>query len=395
MTTTTQIPDRKEVLRCSREELVRTALLLNESCCLMEDRALEVHLEMLCNLALCAGDDSDIEAALSVLKRDNSEAYDHLLSVAEECAQTVVDENGASVLLMIPILAWSRYNNFYGRMDDDMLVEVADCVRDNFATPHARVTVSKTMLTTDHIPDSFRTVRGILDEMRCGKHGDLYDLQRLIGTRPPPDFADTRYIVCAVSAPAPSELFRSPLETIQQRARAMMDFCLEMHNILEFTMIGSVFEVEPPSAFFSCWRNTEASMRIWSCKALVDFVSAMNYAPGEVTASLAIFVPGAKADDEQMPELRIGLSARNDPEHVIAGLAWPLVREDYDRYVNLARDILDYKGIAEIIEHEQSFPLEWCEDCGSPLYATPTGLVVHVELPEARQGIADVPPTLN
>ena len=93
-------------------------------------------------------------------------------------------------------------------------------------------------------------------------------------------------------------------------------------------------------------------------------------------------------------ELRIGLSPKNQRDHVICGVSWPVIPEEVDAFSGTARDILESKGLCNIVEHEQSFSLEWCEDCGSPLYATPDGLVVHVELSGA-ESVGEFAPTLN
>jgi hypothetical protein len=44
--------------------------------------------------------------------------------------------------------------------------------------------------------------------------------------------------------------------------------------------------------------------------------------------------------------------------------------------------LLKEVGIRQIKVLEERFPLEYCEDCGSPLYPNPEGELLHAELPE-------------
>ena len=44
--------------------------------------------------------------------------------------------------------------------------------------------------------------------------------------------------------------------------------------------------------------------------------------------------------------------------------------------------ILRESGIKEVIVHNQEFPLEFCDDCGAPLYPNVEGETVHAEMPD-------------
>lgn len=45
-------------------------------------------------------------------------------------------------------------------------------------------------------------------------------------------------------------------------------------------------------------------------------------------------------------------------------------------------------GVAEITELKELFAMEYCDDCGVPLFATPDGEVVHAGVPD-EEGIAN------
>jgi len=39
-------------------------------------------------------------------------------------------------------------------------------------------------------------------------------------------------------------------------------------------------------------------------------------------------------------------------------------------------------GVTDIMRHQERFPMEFCEDCGAPLFCDREGELVHAELPE-------------
>ena len=41
-------------------------------------------------------------------------------------------------------------------------------------------------------------------------------------------------------------------------------------------------------------------------------------------------------------------------------------------------------GIADILVLDNEFPMEYCDDCGAPMYPSPEGEAVHAELPEEQ-----------
>ena len=50
--------------------------------------------------------------------------------------------------------------------------------------------------------------------------------------------------------------------------------------------------------------------------------------------------------------------------------------------------ILRESGIKEVIVHNQEFPLEFCDDCGAPLYPNVEGEAIHAEMPEHSNAVS-------
>jgi hypothetical protein len=50
--------------------------------------------------------------------------------------------------------------------------------------------------------------------------------------------------------------------------------------------------------------------------------------------------------------------------------------------------VLREAGVAHVNFLNQRFPLEYCDDCGAPLYPAPDGEAMHAELPEEQAASA-------
>lgn len=377
----------------SRYEYERVAALLLESSSRLEDESLETRLFEMCSASLNAGDDTELEAALSLLKDTRPPAYEQLLACAEDCAQSVTDADGCALLMLIPIMTWSRYKNYTGVVENEVLEALAGCVQKNLCGTKSQVVIGNVMFSAENIPESLTHVRSLLNILRTSSQ-TVADIRSIVTKAPVSDFADTRYLACLVKAQNTAELFRDPDENLPERARGQMNFCLDAHALLEMTMLGCVFDVQPACAFFTAWRQSEAAMRIWSVEALVDFVNTMGHDAKSVVASVALFVPGGSSAEDAMPEIRIGICPSNDQKRVVAGIAWPVLLEEYEQAEAMAHDVLLSKAVDHIVMHPQSFPLEWCEQCGAPMYANVEGMVVHVDFGDDDKS-KEIAPTLN
>jgi hypothetical protein len=68
----------------------------------------------------------------------------------------------------------------------------------------------------------------------------------------------------------------------------------------------------------------------------------------------------------------------------VHGVVWPLLgsEDETTDCVGQIETVLGEAGIGSVIALEQRFPLEFCDDCGMPMYPTAEGETVHAELPE-------------
>jgi hypothetical protein len=112
----------------------------------------------------------------------------------------------------------------------------------------------------------------------------------------------------------------------------------------------------------------------------VAFLQTVLNLPGtELRAVVAPF------HDRQLEEYRIGFTRRGD-SNVLHGVVWPLLEsedENNDAPMQIEATLRE-AGIGSVLVLDQRFPLEFCDDCGAPLYPNPEGEPVHAEMPEEQ-----------
>ncbi len=108
--------------------------------------------------------------------------------------------------------------------------------------------------------------------------------------------------------------------------------------------------------------------------------TALNVTPDKLRAVVAPFA------ERRLEEFRVGFTL-HDGNEVVHGVVWPLLDAE-DETTDTAGQIdaiLRESGVGEVLVLEHNFPLEYCDDCGGPLYPDPDGHTVHAEMPEQSE----------
>ncbi len=103
---------------------------------------------------------------------------------------------------------------------------------------------------------------------------------------------------------------------------------------------------------------------------------AFDLAPAELQATLAAY------EDKHVEEMRVAIGPLGNEDAVIEGVVWPLLGDEEDRAQEEIEAALRALGISKITSHAHRFPLEFCDDCGAPMFPNPAGHSVHTEPPE-------------
>lgn len=366
------------------QTLAKLARRMSESGSRVEDALWQRRLVELLNDRLARGFDGDIDTALDELAAADARAYDELADLAESCAESaVIEVDGKphdALLLALPLLAWSRYRLPAAPLASSLLGNVGVQLAGHLAARGARLALADSLLSIDQLPESF---------------GEVYELaQRLFGAavegrplkidpkslrEPVAMLADTRYLLAAIVVPQGQALFHWQEVGVDPDAKpaALAAFREQVAGVLKPVMTGCRFRVLSPNAFHAALREADRELREFSLEAAVSYLKlAYDFAPSTLQATVAAF------EDKRVEEMRIGIGRVGNDDAVIEGVVWPLLGDDEDKAQEDIDAGLRALGITRITVHAHRFPLEYCDDCGAPMFPNPSGHAVHTEPPE-------------
>jgi hypothetical protein len=372
------------------ETLVKMARRLAESGSRLEDQLWQRRLIELINDRLARRNDDAIEAALDDLARTSQRAYDDLADLAESCAEsTVVDIDGKThdvLLLALPLLAWSRYKLPTTTLSAAVLDNVRTQFGGHLLARNARVALADYLYAIDQLPEAFGDVRRLTEQLGdataegISLHVDPKKLREPVAM-----LADTRYLVAALATPAGSPLFHWQELGVDPDAKigALSAFREQAASVLQPMLTGCRFRVLSPTAFHSALRFADRELREFSLEAAISFLKlAYDFAPSALAAAAGLFEdPQGNAG----AEVRIGLAKATDDDAVIEGIVWPLLGDDEEQTLEDVDKALRTLGISRAVMHAHRFPLEFCDDCGAPMFPNTAGHVVHAEPPDEAE----------
>ncbi len=363
--------------------LVRLALALNDSGSQIERDTWQQQLTGLIASLFQKKQNETLEQALDFLWVENPPACDALSELIENHAETVTEASDSNaVLLAIPMLVWSRYSIPSGRINRQRLQELRAQLHAQLLASGVRLALADVLYSPDQLPRGFIETRALLLQL-AAMAANGQDLQ--IDTSPLPQageyVADVRYIFAAVTADKGAAIFRwqqadmTPSEVLQ---------AWQLHSAPLFAAMlpGCHVKLLLPNAFFSAWRKLEQEARAFSVRAAVSYLcETLAVLPAELRAVIA------PCYDQTLEEYRIGFALLNKRD-ILHGVVWPLVgdeQEDSDIVPQIEKELA---SLGKITVLTTAMPMEYCEDCGTPLFPNSEGELQHPEMPE---GDAEMP----
>jgi hypothetical protein len=370
--------------------LVKLARRLSESGSRLEDQLWQRRLLELLNDRLARRNDDAIEAALEDLARTSQAAYDDLADLAESCAEAttvVIDGKSHDVLLLaLPLLAWSRYRLPATTLVPNVLENLQVHLAAHLVARDARVALADHLYSIDQLPEAFTDVRKLTELLGDAAAESVFlriDPKKL--REPIAMLADTRYVLAAIAAPTGTPLFHWQELGVDPDSKlaALTAFREQAAGVLQPVLTGCRYRVLSPGAFHAALRYADRELREFSLEAAVSFLKlAFDFAPASLTAAAGIF---EDANGATGAELRIGLAKSSDEDAVIEGVVWPLLGDDDEKAVEEVEKALRTFGVQRAVLHNHRFPLEFCDDCGAPMFPNAAGHVVHAEPPEEAE----------
>ena len=364
-------------------ELGHLATGLAESGGRLEEDFWDRQLSELIERLLQDGAEDDLNAALDRLFDSHAAAHDCLADAIEAHAEcSVMTHQGQDYDVMLfnaPLLAWSRFSIPAGTIPDAVLQTLRVQLGAHVFSAAAQIAIADYLYSPDQLPRSFvdtwQLMRDLGGAALCSKAPRLD-----VSTMPETNqfLSDTRYLIGVAVVPRGRPLFRWNETDGATRESALKEWTKQGAPSLEPLLAGCAFQPLLADAYHAACRVADMASRPYSLRASVSFLQTALGKPAE---SLRAVVGGFH--DKRLEEYRIAFGPRNGDE-IYHGIVWPLLgnEDESTDVVSEVETILRESGIKEVIVHTQEFPLEFCDDCGAPLYPNVEGETVHAELPD-------------
>ena len=380
--------------RLSREaaELQRLSTGLSESGGKLEDGYWENGLAEAVDSLLKNGGEDDLNAALDRLFDNNARAHDELADMiearAESCRVEVAGQAFDILLFAAPLLAWSRFSIASGSLPEKLLQALAVQLGAHVFAGNARIALANYLFSPDQLPRSYCDTRQLTEELGkaalASQHlgidsSSMAETNRFL--------SDARYLIGAIALPAGSPLFRWN-ESDGNKDAALKEWQRQGGANLESLLTGCAWQLQLPNAYHAACRDADRESRPYSLQASVAFLqTTLNLEPDQLRAVIG------PCHDRRLEEYRVGLGPLNG-EEVFHGIVWPLLGND-DENSDTVGEIetrLRDAGLKEVLFLDHRFPMEFCDDCGAPMFPNAEGELVHAQMPEEASNHAT--PTL-
>ena len=370
--------------RLSRDaaELQRLAAGLSESGGKLEDAYWEAQLAETVDGLLKNGAEDDINTALDRLFEANPRGHDELADMVESRAETSrMEALGQSFdiqLFAAPVLAWSRFSIPACPLPKSTLQALAMQLGAHVFGGDAKLAIADFLFSPDQLPRSFcdtwHLTRELGEAALAGKHlaidtAGMAETNRFL--------SDVRYIVGAIAVPRGKPLFRWN-EADGNREASLKEWIKQGSPNLEPLLTGCAWQPLLADSYHAACRNADRLSRPYSLKASVAFLQTMlGLMPADIRAVVG------PSYDRRMEEYRVGLGPTTGDE-IYHGIVWPLLGAE-DEATDAAGEIeavLREAGVKDVLFLDHHFPMEFCDDCGAPLFPNREAELVHAEMPE-------------
>ena len=364
------------------ERLAWLAQALADSGSRLEDAWLESEMTTLIEKLLRSGDEEALNQALDRLHDTHPRAYDDLADLIEAACEISRVGDTWRLILALPVLAWSRYAIPARTLPQATLDSLRAQLSGHVLAADTRVHFANFLFSPDQLPQGYCDTRVFADALWASAaaghdlvvEGDsLPESQTFV--------SDVRYILAVVQIPAGRPVFRWN-EPDGNRDTALEAWRQQAGASLQALLTGCAYEMLLPDAYFSAWRRADRETRPFALRAAVEYLKSLFNVPASRLRAVA-----APYYDRWLEEWRIGFTGI-DSDDVVHGVTWPLLGGE-DENADLAGSIealLKETGLGEVRILDTRMPLEFCDDCGAPLFPNPEGESVHAELPEEMQG---------
>jgi hypothetical protein len=396
-------------LSAESQRLVSISNAIVQAASRVEERTWERHLDTQLQKLLKTNHQDTIDAALNVLFKGDLAVYDVLMdgveAVSESSTMTEQGADGAEVtwqalLVAAPVLAWTRFSIPSGTIPAEILTALNAHFSAHLLAEGSQVAIAPTLYSIDQLPRTHTETYALTHKLAQAAHKGSGNIKP---AAPGPDtsqfLADTRYLIAAVVAPVGAPLFRwqEPQHHVNfeaERNHALEQWRAQAGPNIARLLPGCGVDLLLPEAYYVACREADKDIRPVSIRAAVHYLTnTLGVEAGDLRAVVAGF--GDEVNDSQVDEYRVGFTLRQSSD-VVYGIVWPLYGQEDEEGPPVEGQVagqplapideivahLNEAGIAHVKRIGERYVAEYCDDCGSPLFADPSGELVHAEMPE-------------
>jgi hypothetical protein len=364
------------------ERLAWLARGLADSGSRIEDGYWEREIRSLVDRLLSADGDEALNQTLDVLRDNSSPAYDELADLIEAAVEGVgpVGSGGEGQVLLVamPVLAWSVYGIPAASLPAAVMAALKVQLAAHVLAAGVEVAMADHLFSPDQLPQGYvatrHLTRSLAEAIQAGSDAHI-PARQLSETGQ--YISDVRYLLAGVRVCQDGPVFRWN-EADGNRDEALAQWQAQAGPSLQPLLAGCVLQLLPPDAYFAAWRRADREGRPFSVQASVAYLESMlGVSARDLRAVVAPYY------DQRLQEWRIGFAAKDAPTEVMHGIVWPLfgAEEELEAGDEIA-GLLKAAGVGEVTLLQQGLPVEYCDDCGVPLFPNVDGESVHAEMPE-------------
>ncbi|MFZ6681194.1 DUF2863 family protein [Undibacterium sp. Tian12W] len=386
-------------LAAESQRVANLALAVAQSASRIEDLDWQAKLDALVTKSLKQHHQDMLEAATEHLFQTHPNGYEVLTETLESvstCAQFEHDgQSYTSLLIAAPILAWTRFEIASGSIPTETLSILHTQLNAHLLADEAQLRLLPGLYSIDQLPRSHVETYALLERHSLAMLKHLPAPAEAERAHTIPFLADIRYVLGVLLVKKGAPLFQwqtidAPYDCAQAKSDALLEWQQQTDATIKRLLPGCGIELLLPEAYYTACREADIRIRPATIRSAMFYLTqTLGKEADQFTVIIASF--GEQENPGQIDEYRISFCLRDAPE-VIYGVVWPLYQaEDQIIAVNLDENeqlageipgILQECGVTDIIQLEEIFAMEFCDDCGTPLFADRENDLVHTEMPD-------------
>ena len=330
-------------------------------------------------------DEASLNKALDRLSERESRAYEELADAIEGNVEhqilTFNEKEKDLLLFAVPILAWSRLMLPTKTLSKSQLDRIKTALIENIFNENSEVALVDFFYSPDQLPETFGETKELMLKLSECLPNKFLKIDTSSLNQTTKFLADQRYILGVVSVSQGESIFQWQ-QGPASREEVFAAWKKVGKNLLNDLLPACAYELVLPRAYYVACRDADKSARRFSITASVAYLSTSL-----TTSANMITVVVGGCYNRQLEEYRISFFADSSVE-VIHGVIWPLLGAE-DEMSDIVEEIeisLKDSGIERCEVLTQRLPMEYCEECGSPLYPHFDGEMTHTEFPDLEEG---------